>query len=52
MVFLYKLGMVETRHALSLQNDDQIYIDGWADIHLEDWLNLEIGQKDNVTVVY
>ena len=43
--FLFVLGMVETRHALSLQNDDQIYIDGWADIHLKDWLNLEIGKK-------
>ncbi len=60
--YLYVLGeispeqweTVETKNFLSLQ-ETQIYIDGYSDISLENWLNLfGLNEKDKeqVTVVY
>ena len=52
--FLYVLGEIAPDN-LSGYDDAQIYIDGWADISLENWLNLfgcnEKG-KERVGVVY
>ncbi|MCA8837896.1 MAG: site-specific DNA-methyltransferase, partial [Proteobacteria bacterium] len=31
--------------------DAQIYLDGWADINLEDYLNLGTGSRENISVV-
>ena len=31
---------------------DQIYIDAYANINLESWLNMQVSQKENVVVVY
>ncbi len=59
--FLYVLGeispeqwenAVKMQNVASLQNDCQIYIDGYCDISLENWLNLQARQKENITVVY
>ena len=52
--FLYVLGEIDPDN-LSGYDDAQIYIDGWADISLENWLNLfgcNEKAKERVGVVY
>ena len=48
---MYILGEVNPEE-LEKYKDLKINVDGWSDISLENWLNLEVGQKDNITVVY
>ena len=48
---IYILGEIETKD-LERYKESQIFIDGWADISLEHWLNMEAGQKETVVVVY
>ena len=52
--FLYVLGEIDP-DTLSGYDDAQIYIDGWADISLENWLNIfgfNEKDKERVGVVY
>ena len=53
---IYILGTeqcaVRTLKVLEPYKESQIFIDGWADISLEHWLNMEVGQKENIVVVY
>ena len=48
---IYLLGEV-TQDELEPYKDQKINIDGWSNISLENWLNLDVGNKENVRVVY
>ena len=48
---IYLLANVE-RQILQKYQDCKINLDGWADIDLTAYLNLGVGQKDNISVVY
>ncbi len=51
-ISLDKWETVGTNTRVCPIDECQIYIDGYSDISLENWLNLQIGQKENITVVY
>ena len=48
---IYLLAEV-TQEDLEPHKELKINIDGWSDISLENWLNLDVGNKENITVVY
>ncbi len=48
---IYLLANVE-RQILQKYQDCKINLDGWADIDLSAYLNLGVGQQDNISVVY
>ena len=48
---IYLLGKID-REKLEPYKDQKINIDGWSDISLENWLNLDVGNKENITIVY
>ena len=48
---LYVVGNI-TADALAEYHDRKINVDGYADISLENWLNLDIINKDRIIVVY
>lgn len=48
---LYLLANIDDKQ-LQKYTDVKINLDGWADINLTQYLNLDIGQKDNICIVY
>ncbi len=48
---IYLLANVE-HEVLAKYNDFKINLDGWADIDLTQYLNLGVGQADNISVIY
>ena len=48
---VYLLGQVGSKDLEPYQTK-KINIDGWSDISLESWLNWEVGQRENIYVVY
>ena len=48
---IYLLANIE-RQILQKYQDCKINLDGWADIDLTAYLNLGVGQQDNISVVY
>ncbi len=48
---LYLLANIE-HEKLSEYADKKINLDGWADIDLEQFLNLDVPNKENITVIY
>ncbi len=48
---LYLLANIEYEK-LSEYADKKINLDGWADIDLEQFLNLDVPNKENITVIY
>ena len=48
---IYLLGNIESEKLAEYANL-KINIDGWADINLQQYLNLGIRQKENITVIY
>jgi adenine-specific DNA-methyltransferase len=48
---IYLLANVDSKELAKYQ-DFKINLDGWADIDLTAYLNLGIGQKDNISVIY
>nr|AAP83349.1 unknown [Francisella tularensis subsp. novicida] len=48
---IYLLGSVD-KSQLEIFKDLKINVDGYSDLDLEDFLNLGVTDKDNVSVVY
>lgn len=48
---IYLLDNTEQKTLAEYQNC-KINLDGWADIDLTQYLNLSVGQKDNISVIY
>ena len=48
----YLIADIEDKEKLKSIRDETIYINAYADISLEDYLNLDAMNKDNITIVY
>ena len=50
----YLLGTIEEEKLEQLEKykDYKIYVDGWSEMSLEQFFNLDIHHKQNITIVY